>query len=255
LVDQCGDQSSTKSSAPIVLVGVIQSDTLVRRPVPMRSDPKYPLQLRKLLIAVENVLKGDVKGAMVEVYYFTFASGFNGPQPLGMWSVGNRRIFWVRRDAGVLRTTCDGWDGCTYGVYSGAHPHLNVDPRKPLDKALADIALTRGEGRTDEAKFAGAIDRGGPSSEDYNIVAYRDLALSERFAIREAACIALWYSAGGDRGAEVVGELFSDGRISAAERREMLGLINLAQRAMRDAKCDCRQPEESRGRTALRRGF
>src|SRR5439155_7051989 len=119
LVDQCDIDSNSKDSAPIVVVGVLTSDILMRRPIPKHSDPKYPLQLRKLTLRVENVLKGAAIPETLPVYYFTWAGGFDGPRPLGLWKIGGRRILWLRRDAGVFRTACDGWDGCTEGVASG----------------------------------------------------------------------------------------------------------------------------------------
>ena len=55
LIDQCDHRSDSRVSAPVIVVGVLTSDTLVSRPVPMHSDPKYPLQLRRLTARVENV--------------------------------------------------------------------------------------------------------------------------------------------------------------------------------------------------------
>ena len=45
-----------RDADPIIVVGVLASDTLVRKPVPIRVD----------------------------VYYFTFAGGFQGKPPLGL---------------------------------------------------------------------------------------------------------------------------------------------------------------------------
>jgi hypothetical protein len=219
LIDQCDSNSNPRDSASIVIVGVLVSDTLVVRPVPMHSNPKFQLQLRRLGVRVENVLKGDISRGTVAVYYFTFAGAFEGPQPLGMWKVESRRILWLRRDAGVLRTACDGWDGCTWGVYSGAHPHFTVAPQTPIGDAVADILLTRGEGKVDDSRFAGSVQRGAPSPEDYLIEKYQHLALTEGLAIKTAACTQLWICAQ-DRGA------------SQSSR-------NIAREAMRRADCGC----------------
>lgn len=75
LVDQCGSVADPRAVAEVVVTGVIESDTLVRRPVPMRRDPEVLLQLRKLRLRVENVLLGDVAPGRLEVYYFTFWPG------------------------------------------------------------------------------------------------------------------------------------------------------------------------------------
>jgi hypothetical protein len=143
-------------------------------------------------VAVENVIRGDIQDQHIGVFYFTWAGGFNGPQPLGMWNVGSRRILWLRRDGMALRTACDGWDGCTWGVYSGRHPHLKIEPGESIDRALADVALTRGEGPINEARFAGAISRGAPAPDSYLIEHYRHLAVTERAGAKAAACEALW---------------------------------------------------------------
>jgi len=153
LLDQCDSRGNSRDTAPIVVVGVLTSDTLALRPIPMHSDPKSLLQLRKLRVRVENVLKGAPISETIAVYYFTWAGAFDGPRPLGFWRVGDRRILWLRRDSGVLRTACDGWDGCTEGVWSGAHPDYRPDPRKPLDYALVDLHFTRGKGHVNEIGF------------------------------------------------------------------------------------------------------
>ena len=113
------------------------------RHVPMRSDPKYPLQLRRLTVQVENVLKGAPVPPTLAVYYFIGLAA-SIPRPW-YWTIGNRRILWLRRDSGVLRTACDGWDDCTEAVWSGARPHYLPDVQKPIEFAMVDSS-TRGEG-------------------------------------------------------------------------------------------------------------
>ncbi len=192
LADRCGDRGRPIDSAGIAVVGVIASDSLVLRPVPMHSDATCPLQLRRLGIRIENVLRGSVAAGKIEVFYFTWAGGFDGNQPLGFWRIGDRRIFLLRRDSGVLRTACDGADNCTWGVYSGAHPAYRPDPGRPVGYAIADILLTRGEGRIRESKFAGAIEWEAPAPFDYLIDRLGRLAVTETSGVRTAACLVLW---------------------------------------------------------------
>src|SRR5579863_3127425 len=196
LKDHCDYERITVESAPIVVVGVLLSDILVRRPIPMRSDPKVPLQLRRLAVRVEHVLKGSNIPGAITVYYFTWAGGFDGPRPLGFWTVGGRRILWLRRDSGVLRTACDGWDGCTEGVWSGAHPLFRPDSQKPLEFALVDLHLTRGEGITNEIGFATEVFREEPDQipglQAYAVQKQRHLALTEHDDVKSSACFALW---------------------------------------------------------------
>ncbi len=220
LIDQCDNKDFSRDSAPIVIVGLLASDTLVRSPVPMRSDPKYPLQFRSLTVQVENVLKGAPLPDKITVYYFTWAGGFDGPQPLGLWKVGGRRVLWLRKDSGVLRTACDGWDGCTMSVQSGAHVNYRPGPEKPIEYALADLLLTRGEGTVDNMGFASEIERGVPDQglQGYVVVKLRHLALSEHGDIKSAACKLLW--------------IYTVDRIAPSIRQE-------ADHALHIANCSC----------------
>jgi hypothetical protein len=194
LIDQCDAADFSRNSAPIVVVGVVAADVLVRSPVPMHSNPIHPLQFRKLTLNVENVLKGAPVPKPAVVYYFTWAGGFDGPQPLGFWTVGSRRIFWLRRDSQVLRTACDGWDGCTMSVQSGSHLNYQRDTQKPIEYALADLLLTRGGGTVNEIGFATEIGRGVPDQElqGYVVEKLRNLALTEHGDVRSSACEMLW---------------------------------------------------------------
>jgi len=194
LIDQCDSKGLSVDSAPIVVVGVVTEDALVRSPVAMHSDPRYPLQFRKITVQVENVLKGATVPRKITAYYFTWAGGFDGPRPLGLWKVGGRRILWLRPDSGVLRTACDGWDYCTIGVESGAHPNYKRDPQKPIDYALADLLLTRGEGTVNEIAFASEIGWGVPDEglQSYVVEKLRHLALTEQGDIKSSACKLLW---------------------------------------------------------------
>jgi hypothetical protein len=83
LIDRCEIKSSAKETAPVVVVGVLSADVLIKNKIPMHADPQIPLQLRRLTIRVENVLKGAPIPNKISVYYFTWAGGFDGPAPLG----------------------------------------------------------------------------------------------------------------------------------------------------------------------------
>ncbi len=180
--------------APIVVVGVFLSDTPVRQPVRSQRNDGYPMQLRKITVRLENVLRGNLEHGTVAVYYFACAGAYDGPIPLGSWRSGDRRIVWLRRDSAVLRTACDGPDSCKMPVRSGAHPHYNSDPKKTLGYALADIWFTRGEG-TNDAEFARGVDWGAPSTvpRAYLFEKLQRLAETEVPIVRVAACKQLSY--------------------------------------------------------------
>ena len=183
-------------SAPIVVVGSIELDTLVR----LTRQQHVDLQLRQLRVRVENVLRGDLVPGTTTVYYYTWAGAFDGPRPLGFWDMKGsghrafRRILWLRRDSGVLRTACDGWDECTMPAESGTNLDYKPDPGMPLGYALADIFFTRGNGVTD-AEFARQVEWGAPSTvpNAYLFEKLQRLAAREVPIVREAACKQLSY--------------------------------------------------------------
>ena len=181
-------------NAPIVIVGVLLSDRPVRPPIASQRNGGYPLELHKLSVRVENVLRGNVSTDPAVVYYFALAGPIDGSIPLGQWQAGDRKILWLRFDSGVLRTACDGHDSCTMPVTSGAHPRYRPDPHKPLGYAMADIWFTRGEGTTDE-EFARGIDWGAPSTvpEPYLFERLQRLAATEVPVVRSSACRQLSY--------------------------------------------------------------
>ena len=79
-------------------------------------------------------------------------------------------------------------------VKSGAHPGYKADPQKSLSYALADILLTRDEGKIDEIPFASEIGWGlpGQGMEGYLIGKLRNLALTESSPVKASACVQLW---------------------------------------------------------------
>jgi hypothetical protein len=178
-------------------------------------------------VRVENVLKGAPIPQTIGVYYFTFAGGFDGNRPLGFWEAGDRRILWLRRDSGVLRTVCDGFDSCTEGVWSGAHPNYSPDPQKPIDYALVDLHLTRGEGAVNELGFTTEVFREEsdriPGLEAYAVRKLWHLALTEHGDVKASACMALW--------------IYTVDIVQPATRRD-------AEDAMHPADCRCtRKPD------------
>lgn len=173
--------------APVVVAGVIVSDTMLGKPVPSRRNGGYPMILCKLDVRVENVLRGTLAYGTHSVYYFHLGGGINGSRPLGQWEGANRRIFWLRQDSGVLRTACDGHDYCTLAVRSGSHLQYRADNQKPIEYAIADILLTRGEDSND-SEFAKAFDYCCSVPKPYLFPKLQSLAATEVPVVRDAAC-------------------------------------------------------------------
>jgi hypothetical protein len=186
----------------IVIVGTIGEDVRVAAPLTSHWDPKLILQLRKVRVSVENVLRGDLAASQLEVFYFTFAMNYSGGPPLGSWYQGTRRLLFLQRDSGVLRMACDGVASCATVVKTGYHPNLKADPGTPLAAALAELFLSKGEGVSDP-DFASAIVQG---QGEYEFVTQREfghvdhqyavaklwlLSTSKVPAIRKSACDSL----------------------------------------------------------------
>jgi hypothetical protein len=216
------EQSNSQARlAPLVVVGLADSDVPIGRPIPSRRDPSYPMQLHRVRVKIENVLRGSISEQTIPVYYFGFAGGHEGPRPLRFGREPSRRILWLRRDRGAYRTACDGWDACTTFVMSGPHPRYRVDPHKAIDYALVDILLTRGEGKINDLQFASQIQSGVPDQEiqGYVIEKLRQLATTESSDIKSSACQLLW--------------IYTQDQIESRLRQE-------AQDSLRVANCDCR---------------
>lgn len=233
LIEYDEQSNARASAAPLVVVGVVDSDIPIGGRIPSRHDPKYPMQLHRVRVRVENVLRGSISEQRILVYYFGFAGGFNGPRPLGFGREPSRRILWLRRDGGAFRMACDGWDNCTVFVMSGAHPRYQADPQKSLDHALADILLTRGEGEVNNLRFARQIRLGVPAQgiEDYVIEKLSHLALTELSDVKSSACELLW--------------IYSRDRIASRvrqEAQESLGAANCNCRLQPDGNVRCQQP-------------
>jgi len=92
-----------------------------------------------------------------------------------------------------MRIACDVVD-CTMPVTSGSHLDYVADASKPIDYALVDINLTRGEGEINDERFAYQIQSSIPSTPlgGYVIDKLQHLASTEPEVVRTAACEMLW---------------------------------------------------------------
>ena len=186
--------NSASCSAPLVIVGIAEGDRIVGPAFPSRRDPSYPMLMHRVRVHIENTLRGRIDQPQIDVYYFAFGGGFEGPRPLGFGKEPSRRILWIRRDSGVYRMACDGWDGCTMFVWSGAHPGYSAATEKPLGYAIADIILTRGEGPIDKVRFATGVLWGVPDRgvQGHVIEKLSVLVRTETADIKDSACQILW---------------------------------------------------------------
>jgi hypothetical protein len=184
-------------AVPVILVGRIVSYAKVGRPGPSRWGTSDLMQLNRITVRVENVLQGDVSPGILPIYYFINLRRSTGPAMLGMdgmhgtWHIGDRELFFLQRDTGVLRTICDNYAHCVIPVLSGSHADVQFDASKPITKRIVDILLTRGEGCTDQ-DWIKAIEKDGDRAflfdREYTIKKLQLLSASEMPGVREQSC-------------------------------------------------------------------
>lgn len=133
-------------AVPVVLVGQIVNQVDVGRPHPARFDREQPMQLRRVTVKVEKVLRGDVRASTLPIYYFISLRA-GGPPILGMfdnggrWHIGDHVIWFLRRDSGVLRTMEDTWARTMVTVLTGPHATYKPGTNEPLSHQVIDIML------------------------------------------------------------------------------------------------------------------
>ncbi len=189
-------RNAQADSAPLVVVGLAENDERIGQPTPSRQDP---MQLHRITVHVENVLKGAVSQRTIPVYYFAISGPYYGQHPLIFGREPSRRILWLRKDQGKYRIACDGSPDCTMRIMSGAHPGFRMNPGDPIERTMTDLLFTRGEGPIDDHEFALQINRGAPELDyGYVIEKLRHLAVTESSEVKYTACRVLWgYTRGG----------------------------------------------------------
>jgi hypothetical protein len=171
------------SNADAIVVG---RATSVDAFAPDRAHPEAGLT--EVTLAVENVLRGDAPDHELRFYFYRIVGSFNGPTP-NFLKVGDRAIFFLRREQGILRSVHDFWESHTK-VYSGRHDA--VFPDKEVQKTIAEIVITPGQ-NFDRGEYLRALQ----SVEHLGVPARHSVPLLEKLAydpdpeMAKYACIAL----------------------------------------------------------------
>jgi hypothetical protein len=162
LVDyQKGSMGVGLETAPVIIVGQILNNRYVGRPHPSHWYPDDPMQLGRVTVRLENVLRGHIGEAEVPIYYL-IGTRQMGHTRMGMvgrgghWQIGDRAIFFLHWDSGVLRTVWDTWAYAAVPVLTGSHPSYKPRPGEPISKSVIDILLDSGQ-ECDSAQWANAI--------------------------------------------------------------------------------------------------
>lgn len=187
-------QKLNPDDVPVIIVGQIIEHVDMGPPYPSRLDPRLTIQLRKVTVQVENVLRGDVRGKVVPVYYFN--SNSSGPVHMGMlghgghWHVGDRIVWFLTWESGVLRTVLDTWADSTVTVLTGPHPDYKSKPNESYADQVIDILLDAGQ-RCDTEQWAlgvlASTNRSSGFDLAYTVSKLRAIASNYTPEAREAA--------------------------------------------------------------------
>jgi hypothetical protein len=183
-----------------IVVGRILRVAEVGSPQPSRWGSLTPVQLFEVDIEAENIISGRLNGRTQPVFFFRNAGAWSGPARMGLksqggvWSVGDREIFFLQQDGAALRTICDDYAHCAFPVLTGSHSTFVRHQARWIGDDLVDILLTRGDGCS-ESQMATAISKSASEarslSGDYAVTILRSFSTGPSMSLRLAACNAL----------------------------------------------------------------
>jgi hypothetical protein len=190
-----GDLTNDRiESAPVFIVGQIAAYKEIGSPKPSRHDQRIAMQLCRISVRVENVLRGDIISTEVPVYYLVNVGSNGGPPRLGMvgrggsWRIGDREVFLLRWDSGVLRTMRDTYPEGVEQVLTGPHPDYRPTAEETVAQMVIDILVSKGQDCSDE-QMAAAVRRFRAYHYDlaYSVRKLRNLAGDKSPEVRKAA--------------------------------------------------------------------
>jgi hypothetical protein len=132
--------------APIIVLGQVLGARDIGRAAPSKGDPRVIVQLTRIRIDVEQVVKGVVGASPLEFSYFTFSARNRNSLgvPYYLPSIGQHRIFFLEPSEHTYRSVGDLTD-YTLRVMTGSHPK-EFCKGKPPGCCIAEILLVPGEG-------------------------------------------------------------------------------------------------------------
>jgi hypothetical protein len=135
-------------AAPVVVVGLVERSDEVGRPRRSRRDARLGIQLTRVQIQVEQVLRGAVAKGALKFYYYAFSTQSEVPPPSGakLYSSypGKRYIFFLQGFPGGYRSVGDVTDYALL-VSSGRHGE-DFCRGESVGCCIARILLVPGEG-------------------------------------------------------------------------------------------------------------
>lgn len=179
--------------AQLIIVGVVENESNVRRLISGTHLETTPLELREVRIRVEGSLEGNLSRPDLSFYYYRVMGAWDGAEP-NLLGVGERSIFYLVRDAGIWRSTTDGYLSHTR-LLTGDHSNSPVIDNVPVQQTIARLLLVPSKGAELDG-FLGSLRR--TSALAMGLVGraevshlLRDLLMNPSPEVRGHACIAL----------------------------------------------------------------
>jgi len=132
--------------APIVVVASIHSSSPVGQSFVLGDSRAYPVQLQRISVSVENVLRGSISTGSTEIFCFSYKQGsatIDGKN-IEYGGASGRRVYFLDRDRNELRCFVDVYES-SIPVYTGRHSIAEQQPAN-IEDIIAAMLLTIGEG-------------------------------------------------------------------------------------------------------------
>lgn len=141
----------SEANAPMIVLGRVGRARPIGAPKHSLRDPRVVVQLTKITLRVEQVLKGTVGTDQLDFYYYTFSreNGRDLGIPRYLPVIGERRIYFLQAFQKGYRSVGDVAD-YTLPVESGYHDQ-DFCRGKSVGCCVAEILLVPGQGYDSEA--------------------------------------------------------------------------------------------------------
>jgi hypothetical protein len=146
-----------EASAPTIVVGRVLEVNNIGRPKRSAGDLRIKTQLAEIKISIEVVIKGGARESTINFYYFVYSSESDVDLgvPRYLPEIGQRRIYFLRRQGGIYRSIGDVLD-YTLQVRSGLHRNTLCREKQP-GCCIAELLLVPGEDLDVPSFVAGLI--------------------------------------------------------------------------------------------------
>lgn len=131
-------------NAPVILVGSVTAVQGLNEARLQASEWPADVTLERIQVRPERFLRGREDGAEVVFYRYGLLRGqLPGDVPIDSFHVGERRVFFLVRESGVLRTRVD-IVASSFQVFSGAHPGPPSENPQEMPRSIAEILVLPG---------------------------------------------------------------------------------------------------------------